>query len=181
MAARESIPAPARSVLFVCLGNICRSPAAEGVMQRLVDERGLGDRVRVDSAGLLDYHTGSAADERMRAAAQRRGLALDSRARQVTDADFTAFDLLVCMDRGNFDQLAEIADDLDIEAVGSGQLRMLGSFLPDAEGDREPDQHAEVPDPYYGGADGFEHVLALLTDAMPAVLDTLLAEPGQTG
>ena len=166
-----------RSVLFVCLGNICRSPAAEGVMRRLLIERGLEEAVAVDSAGLLDFHAGSPADPRMRRAAQARGMTLTSVARQVTGADFDRFDLIVAMDASNLERLAEEAEVLSSDGLAAGRLRMLGSFLPYANPAAAARDHQEVPDPYYGDGNGFATVLDLLDAAMPAVLDTLLALP----
>lgn len=167
----------AGSVLFVCMGNICRSPAAEGVMRRMLAERDLEEVVRVDSAGTLDYHAGNPADARMREAAQRRGYRLDSIARAVTEDDFHRFTHIVVMDRENFANLEQESRLSGHEAVETGQLRMLGSYLPDADADAAPDDHAEVPDPYYGGAAGFDRVLNMLEDAMPAVLAGVLDEP----
>jgi protein-tyrosine phosphatase len=157
------------SVLFVCLGNICRSPTGEGVFQRLVDERGLGDRIRVDSAGTAAYHVGERADRRMRQAAEARGYDLESRARQATRDDFREFDLVIAMDRENHSDLAALAD-------GGGapdNLRLLSDYLPAGS-------PVDVPDPYYGGPEGFERVIDLIEQAAPAILDDLLsrAAPG---
>ena len=166
----------AKSILFVCMGNICRSPAAEGVMRRLIAERGLEEVVRVDSAGTLDHHAGNPADSRMIEAAERRGYRLDSRARAVTEDDFHSFDLIVCMDADNFANLEQEARLSQLEVVETGQLRMLGSYLPDADPDNAADDHDPVPDPYYGNADGFDRVLNMLEDAMPNVLADALGE-----
>ena len=153
------------SVIFVCMGNICRSPAGEGVFRHLVEQRGLTDAIEIDSAGTIGYHTGNPADARMRASAQRRGYDLTSRARQVTADDLETFDLVVAMDRANYDDLMALGPS------GPGRVRMLGSFLPEsAAGGAVPD----VPDPYYGGADGFETVLDMIERACPAILDALL-------
>lgn len=159
-----------RSVLFVCLGNICRSPAAEGVMRRRLAENGRESLVEVDSAGLLAFHAGERADRRMRAAAERRDTHLGSIARQVTLEDFSRFDLIVAMDASNLRELKVLAS----EAGGSRErIRLLGSFLPEADPGAPDDSHEEVPDPYHGGPSGFEHVLDLLEAAMPAVIETL--------
>jgi len=165
---------PVRRVLFVCMGNICRSPAAEGVFAWLVESRGLSERIGFDSAGMIGYHAGKPADPRMREAASRRGYALRSRARAVTRADLERFDLIVAMDRDNL---------LDLESLVGGprpHVRMLGSFLiePGAEG--QVTEPMSVPDPYYGGESGFERVLDMLERAMPAVLEATLATSGAT-
>jgi len=152
------------SVLFVCLGNICRSPTAEGVMRHLVAERGLDGAVRIDSAGTGDYHVGEAADPRMRDAAASRGYRLDSRARQVAPEDFDRFDLVVAMDRDNLLDLRRLA------GRHREGVRLFSDFLPDGA-------PRDVPDPYFGGARGFEEVLDLIETGCPAILDQLLG-PG---
>ena len=140
-------------VLFVCLGNICRSPAAEGVMRRFVDDAGLADQVHIDSAGTAGWHTGKRADERMRAAALNRGYDLTSRARQVKAPDLRTFDLILAMDQQNLQDLR----GLDSEGLHGAKVQLFCDFCTD---------HAErqVPDPYYGGPEGFEQVLNLLED-----------------
>ncbi|WP_417749403.1 low molecular weight protein-tyrosine-phosphatase [Rosistilla oblonga] len=148
------------SILFVCMGNICRSPAAEGVLRRLVEAERLDDQITIDSAGTIGFHTGKAADRRMRAAAQQRGLELTSRARQVTAADLQAFDLVVAMDADNARDLNALADG------GSANIVLLSSFLDD-------DWPSDVPDPYYGGDEGFEFVLEMLDAACPKILESL--------
>lgn len=158
---------PDLAVLFVCLGNICRSPTGEGVFQALVDERGLTERIHVDSAGTAAYHVGEPADRRMRRAAEARGYDLTSRARQATVADFDDFDLVIAMDRENHSDLAAL--------VGGGtpeNLRLLSAYLPAGS-------PADVPDPYYGGPEGFERVIDLIEEAAPAILDDLLAMADQ--
>ncbi len=153
-------------VLFVCMGNICRSPAAEGVFRHLVHERGLNGSVRIDSAGTIGHHAGQPADARMRRAADRRGYDLASRARKVDADDLRGFSLVVAMDRANVD---------DLEALHGGasdRVRLLGEFLPD-----EMQNHGgppDVPDPYYGGDYGFEQVLDMVEAACPAILDAVL-------
>lgn len=149
-----------KSVLFVCLGNICRSPAAEGVMRHLVSERGLDDLIRVDSAGTGAYHTGEPADPRMSRAAEKRGYELTSRARQIALEDYRGFDLIVAMDRENLRNLVDLAPDR------ARHVRLLSSFL-------SPDSPSDVPDPYYGGAKGFETVLDMLEEACPTILEYL--------
>lgn len=153
-----------KSVLFVCLGNICRSPAAEGVLQALIDERKLGDRVFVDSAGTSSYHIGEPADKRMRVAAKNRGIDLTSRSRMVSSRDMANFDLVVAMDRSNFRELEAM-----VSGVGRGNIRLLSDYLTGGWPE-------EVPDPYYGGDEGFEQVLDMLTEACPALLDELVGD-----
>lgn len=151
-------------VLFVCLGNICRSPSAEGVMRACLAERGLEDRVEVDSAGTIGYHVGEPADARMRRAAASRGYDLTSAARQVTSEDFERFDLVVAMDRSNLAELREMAPP-----GADGKVRLLSEFLPQGS-------PRDVPDPYWGGGSGFDLVLDLLEEACPRILEELLGE-----
>lgn len=147
----------ATSVLFVCMGNICRSPAAEGVFRKLVEDAGRTDEFEIDSAGTLGYHAGDPADSRMRAAAAQRGYSLDSIARRVKPEDFDDFDLIVTMDEDNF---------LTVQSMGSGSARVVR--MCDYSGDPNA---REVPDPYYGGADGFELVLDILEDCCGNLLE----------
>jgi protein-tyrosine phosphatase len=135
-------------VCFVCLGNICRSPTAEGVMRKLVDEAELGHAIEVASAGTAAYHAGERPDPRSRQEASRRGVELESRARQFTAHDFGHFDYVLAMDRENLSDLRSLSPDPDHHA----KLSLLRSF--DAAGPRSRD----VPDPYYGGEGGFEKV-----------------------
>ena len=145
-------------ILFVCLGNICRSPTAEGVMRRLVADRGLEGQVEVDSAGTGGWHVGAAPDPRSTEAARRRGIVLAGAARQVTAADFDRFDLLVAMDRSNLADLLALAPD----DAARARVRLLLD-------------EADVPDPYYGGERGFDDVLDLVEDGCAALLDEALA------
>ena len=148
-------------VLFVCLGNICRSPTAHAVFASRVAAQGLADRIRVDSAGTGDWHVGESPDERSQQHALRRGYDLAPlRARQVSVRDFHEFDFVLAMDRSN---LANLERMRPAEFKGE-----LGLFLP--YGGSEV---AEVPDPYYGGARGFETVLDLIEDAADGLLDHL--------
>lgn len=149
------------SVLFVCMGNICRSPAAEGVFRHYVEQRGAMEDFYIDSAGTIDYHSGKPADPRMRAAASGRGYTLTSTSRQVIPEDLDEFDLIVAMDRDNLWYLEEFAGG------PQARIRLLGSFLPEYRG--EPGQALGVPDPYYGGAQGFEDVLDMLERACPGI------------
>jgi protein-tyrosine phosphatase len=162
-----------RRVLFVCMGNICRSPAAEGVARHMAAERGLDGRVEIESAGTIDYHVGEPPDDRMRAVAATRGYELDCRARQVTAEDLERFDLLIAMDRDNLAHLRELRSELDDATGCRAELRLLSDFLPEGSA-------IDVPDPYYGGGRGFEDVLDMIERAVPRILDALvagLAEP----
>ncbi|MEZ6197694.1 MAG: low molecular weight protein-tyrosine-phosphatase [Planctomycetota bacterium] len=151
------------AVCFVCLGNICRSPTAEGVFLHLLAERGWTDRVRVDSAGTAGYHVGHRPDPRSLAAAARRGIELPSRARRFEAEDLARFDLVLAMDAENLADLRAMARD-EAEAA---RVRLFREFDP-ASG-----EGAEVPDPYYGGEDGFETVLDLCFAAAEGLLDEL--------
>jgi protein-tyrosine phosphatase len=153
-------------VLFVCLGNICRSPTAEGVMRRLVHDAGLDGEVEVASAGTGDWHVGSAPDPRATAAARRRGVALDGAARTVAAADFDRWDLLVAMDRDNRAELLRRAPD----DAARARVRLLREFDPASVAAGE----LEVPDPYLGADGGFDEVL----DIVEAGCRGLLAELG---
>lgn len=141
-------------LLFVCLGNICRSPAAHGVMQRIVDEKGVADRFEIDSAGLYGGHAGDLPDPRMRVHAQRRGLNLTHRSRQVKESDFDRFDIIVAMDDSNYDRLRSMAPTPDDERK---VVKMADFFTLHPWADC-------VPDPYYDGAQGFENALDLIED-----------------
>jgi protein-tyrosine phosphatase len=147
------------ALCFVCLGNICRSPSAEGVMRALVREAELEGRVSVDSAGTGDWHIGEPPDRRAQQAAAARGYDLSAlRARQIDAADFERFDLLLAMDHANLAELRR-----HCPPAQRHKLRLLMEFAGDA-----PER--EVPDPYFGGADGFEHVLDLCETACRGLL-----------
>ena len=149
-------------LLFVCMGNICRSPTAEGVMRHLLREQGLEDEIEIDSAGTGGWHAGAPPDSRATEAARRRGIVLEGAARQVRASDFEEYDLLLAADRENVDDLRAIAPDEEARA----KVRLLREFDPDSHGD------LDVPDPYYGGPAGFEDVL----DFVEAACRGLLAE-----
>lgn len=150
-------------VLFVCLGNICRSPTAEGVFRQLVEAQGLSDRIEVDAAGTHDYHIGKAADDRSRRAAAKRGIDISaSRGRQVGNRDLDAFDYVLAMDRENLRHLKRMG-------AGRAELGLFMEYAPDLG-------MSDVPDPYFGGGDGFEVVL----DMAEAAARGLLAEIRRT-
>lgn len=149
-------------VLFVCTGNICRSPTAEGVFRKLAADAGLSQAIIADSAGTHAYHTGEAPDPRAQRAAARRGYDLSSlRARRVERADFERFDMIVAMDLEHFEILSGLAG-----AAGAPRLKMMMSF---ARRFKEKD----VPDPYYGGPQDFERVLDMLEDAARGLLESI--------
>ncbi len=152
------------SILFVCLGNICRSPAAQAVMQRLVDERGLTDRFYIDSAGIGGWHVGDLPDKRMRVHARLRGYELTHRARKVQSSDFEDFDLIVGMDAANIDDLCSLAATIEQQ----DKVVMMGDYI------RQFPNYDYVPDPYYEGSEGFELVLDLLEDACDNLLNEVL-------
>lgn len=150
-------------ILFVCLGNICRSPAGQGVMERIVDERGLNDRIFIDSAGISSYHSGDLPDQRMRVHATRRGLNLTHRSRQVCSDDFERFDLILAMDDSNYDHLRRLANSPE----EMDKVKRIASFF------RQYRHWDCIPDPYYGGSEGFENVLDLLDDACQNIADQI--------
>ena len=151
-----------KKILFVCLGNICRSPMAEAVMRRLVEERGLETEFEIDSAGLISYHEGEGADPRMKSHAYRHGYKLTHISRPVRETDFDEFDYIVSMDDSNWDRLHRLAPTLEAE----GKIVRMTDYCRTHVIDH-------VPDPYYGGADGFELVLDLLEDACEGLYETL--------
>jgi protein-tyrosine phosphatase len=153
-------------ILFVCLGNICRSPTAEGVMRALVREAGLEGAIELDSAGTGAWHVGSPPDERATQTAHARGIVLAGAARKVAPQDFQDFDLILAMDSSNLRDLQELAEG-EQQRV---EVRLLREFDP-ASVDRDPAHPLDVPDPYYGGPSGFEHVLDLVRAACVGLLD----------
>jgi protein-tyrosine phosphatase len=163
---------PSVRLLFVCLGNICRSPTAEGVMRALVREAGLQERIALDSAGTGNWHVGDPPDARAIEAARRRGIALGGAARQVCARDFAEFDLILAMDRSNRRNLERLAPDERAQT----KVRLLREF----EGRAGPSSGADldVPDPYYGGPDGFDRVLDLVHAACASLLARLQSEDG---
>jgi low molecular weight protein-tyrosine phosphatase len=150
-------------ILFVCMGNICRSPTAEGVMRRLLEDEGLD--VEIDSAGTGGWHAGEPPDQRATLAARRRGITLEGAARQIRPDDFRRFDLLIALDRANLRELLAVAPDEE----AAEKVRLLREFDPAAGGD------LDVPDPYYGGDRGFETVLDMVERACRGLIDELRA------
>jgi low molecular weight protein-tyrosine phosphatase len=156
-------------VLFVCLGNICRSPTAEGVMRKLVADAGLADEIELDSAGTGSWHVGAKPDARATAAAKQAGYTLAGKARQVTGEDFERFDMILAMDRHNASELAGMAPG----GAGGEKVRLLREFDPASA--RE--WNLDVPDPYYGGERGFHDVVSLIEAACRGLIDELRREP----
>ncbi len=157
-------------VCFVCLGNICRSPTAEGVMRHLVREAGLEARIGIESAGTAAHHVGEPPDPRAREAAGRRAIELSGRARRFRTEDFDRFDYVLAMDRENLSDLRALRPDGSREAP----LSLLRSFDPAAS------PEAEVPDPYYGGEQGFDEVLDLCEAACRGLLARIVERAGWT-
>jgi low molecular weight protein-tyrosine phosphatase len=155
-------------ICFLCTGNICRSPTAEGVMRSLVEAAGLADRFDLDSAGTGGWHAGEQPDPRTRAVARRRGVVLDHRARRITAGDLDRFDLILAMDGDNLRDLDHVVRG----AARRPHVRLLRSFDPAAP------TGAEVPDPYYGGDRGFDDVFDICDAACRGLLDHLRAELG---
>jgi len=159
-----------KRVLFVCLGNICRSPAAEGVFLHLLAQAGAADQFVVDSAGTGSWHVGKAADRRMREAANRRGITLTSRARQLEPDDLVRFDHILTMDASNLARVESLARESGLAQANRARIEPLVRYCRQWEA-------LEVPDPYYGGEAGFEQVLDLLEDACAGLLAALESDP----
>ena len=152
------------SVLFVCLGNICRSPAAEAVFQNLINDKGIGNQFIVDSAGTGSWHVGKKADSRMRFAAKQRNINIMSNARQIREDDFLKFKYILVMDNSNFNNVLDFKN----RVKGSDFARILkiqdfSSIFAEKE----------VPDPYFGGDAGFDHVLDILEDSVSCFLEDI--------
>ena len=162
---RGAVEAKMIRVLFVCMGNICRSPTAQGVFRHLVEQEGLSHLIETDSAGTIDYHAGKAPDRRARETALRRGLDLsDLRARQAKAADFDAFDYVIAMDLDNYSDLLGLCPEGRAE-----KLHLFMDFAPQL-------QVREVPDPYYGGPAGFERVFDMVEEASRGLLERIRAD-----
>ncbi len=156
------------SVLFVCLGNICRSPVAEGIFKKLVKEKGLEDKIICDSAGTSSFHNGNSPDPRSTANAKKNGILLNHRSRQFTEKDAEDFRYILAMDNSNFSNTQEL---LSQKEGKDGQRYMMRDFDPNAKG-------ADVPDPYYGAGDGFQEVFEILDRSCTVFLDFLIEEHG---
>lgn len=154
------------SVLFICLGNICRSPAAEGIMKAKVEERGLEDDFLVDSAGIGSWHVGQLPDSRMRRCGAGHGYRFDSHARQFRQSDFHDFDHIVVMDNENYRAITSMASSEEEKR----KVVRMADFL------RHHREYTTVPDPYYGDEEDFELVITLLEDALEGLLDGIMRE-----
>lgn len=150
------------NVLFVCMGNICRSPSGEAVMNKLVKRANLSDKIECDSAGTIAHHEGESADPRMKRHALSRGYRLTSIARRFRDIDFENFDYIIAMDTANFNDLISF----DRESKYSNKIFMMTDFA-------ESGKYNEVPDPYYGGPEGFENVLDILEESCEGLLNKI--------
>ncbi len=151
------------NVVFVCMGNICRSPTGQAVFENLVESKGLSDKIHVDSAGTHAYHVGEPPDARSQRTAQRRGIDMSTqRARRVEHDDFDNFDYVLAMDQSNYDGLVSMAS-----VSQSERIHLFMDFA--ASG-----KHKEVPDPYYGGSNGFERVLDMVAEASEGLLADIL-------
>ena len=152
------------SVLFVCLGNICRSPAAEAIFISLLEKKGLTDAFNVDSAGTGSWHIGKKADSRMRIAAERREINILSRARQITKKDFDKFNYIIAMDNSNFKNIQDLKNRT--ASAGLASIKKIQDF-------RSVFNEQEVPDPYFGRDEGFDYVLDFLEDSVKVFLESI--------
>ena len=152
-----------KKVLFVCLGNICRSSAADEIFRQLTIRKGLADQFEIDSAGTYGGHAGDLPDPRMRAAGKRRGYNFTHRSRKVRSDDFDRFDLLLAMDDSVYESLSRLSPTVE----GLQKLERMSDYIPSHFG------YDYVPDPYYEGADGFELVLDMLEEGCEVLLDKL--------
>lgn len=149
-------------ILFVCLGNIIRSPLAEHAFLQAAEQAGISDEYQADSAGTAGWHTGEQPDARMRKTAASHGLSYDGRARQVSEQDFEDFDLIVAMDSNNYRSLSDLAGTDEARA----KIRLMREFDPQADG-------MDVPDPYYGGQEGFENTFDIVRRSVDGLLEAL--------
>ena len=154
-----------KKILFVCLGNICRSPAAEGIFNQKIKERDIEKLFVVDSAGTGNWHVGNLPDQRMRSTALSRGIELNSRSRQIEENDLYEFDQILVMDKDNLNAVKSLTKDQK-NPINS-KIKLILNYSKNSQLD-------EVPDPYYGGQNGFEKVIDLLDDAMDGLIDSLM-------
>ena len=154
-----------KKILFVCLGNICRSPAAEGIFNQKIKERDLENFFVVDSAGTGNWHVGNLPDQRMRSTALSRGIELNSRSRQIKENDLYEFDQILVMDKDNLNAVKSLTKDQN-NPINS-KIKLILNYSKNSQLD-------EVPDPYYGGQNGFEKVIDLLDDAIDGLIDSLM-------
>jgi protein-tyrosine phosphatase len=163
---KESVYIPAKSILFVCLGNICRSPVAEGIFRHVAQKAGILDSLIIDSAGLGSWHVGQPPDQRAQDALASRGISIaDLRARQVTQEDFERFDLILAMDRANRKGLEKLAPK-----SAQHKIRLLMDCAPSLT------VH-EIPDPFFGGKEGFDYVVQLVDAASRGLLHRITSKP----
>jgi len=154
-------PSKPFEICFVCLGNICRSPLAEGVFQALINEEGLENQIIIHSAGTGNWHVGAAPDTRMQATARNKGIHLASRAQQIQAGDIRRFNLILAMDQSNLEAMEYLCSP----ETAAKKIRLFRSFDPEVDGD------LDVPDPYYGRDDGFEHVFQIVHRTCPPILE----------
>jgi protein-tyrosine phosphatase len=154
-----------KKILFVCLGNICRSPAAEGIFNQKIKERDLENFFVVDSAGTGNWHVGNLPDQRMRSTALSRGIELNSRSRQIEENDLYEFDQILVMDKDNLNAVKSLTKDQNNPI--NAKIKLILNYSKNTQLD-------EVPDPYYGGQNGFEKVIDLLDDAIDGLIDSLI-------
>ncbi len=147
-------------LLFVCLGNICRSPSAENLMRHLIEKEGLSEQFELDSAGTCNYHIGSIPDSRMRVAAKKRGIELKGKARQIEEIDLEYYDLILAMDKSNYQDILA----LDRQGKYHHKIKLMCDFATEYT-------DSEVPDPYYGGELGFDYVIDLLLDSCQGLVE----------
>ena len=153
-------PSEPTKILFICMGNICRSPAAEAVFLKKISDRGIAQRFDVDSAGTGAWHSGNRADARSREAGENRGYELNSRARQITQSDTREYEWLICMDSDNISNVLQLG-------ANPARVRLLTDWHPDQN-------QREVPDPYYGGTEGFELMYDLIEAACDRLIDDIM-------